>query len=141
MCLWISLAGVFVWIVLRLLIKCIEKSRPPKPGSVSINVLSEGEGSMLTFVLVLPEKSASDVESRELTVSVAGGESQVFSLSGDETTSQEFDGEEGDVVSGSLVDIDNAGNRSEAREFSITLVDTIAPPQPGEVGVKVVSES
>lgn len=96
---------------------------------------------MLTFVLVLPEKSASDVESRELTVSVAGGESQVFSLSGDETTSQEFDGEEGDVVSGSLVDIDNAGNRSEAREFSITLVDTIAPPQPGEVGVKVVSES
>ncbi len=117
------------------------KKKLPKPGLVGLSVLSQGEDGMLKFVLTLPEKGASDVVSRELTVSVDGGEPVVFTLAGDVVESQEFEAADGAAVTGTLVDVDDAGNKSEAREFTLVLVDTIAPPQPGEVGVKVVSES
>lgn len=96
---------------------------------------------MLTFILVLPGKSADDVVSRELTVSVGGADPVMVTLAGDTVNSQEMAGEQGAAISGSLVDIDDAGNRSPARDFSFTLQDTIAPPQPGDVGIVVTSES
>lgn len=95
---------------------------------------------MLTFVLSLPEKSAADVVSRELSLSINGAEAQVASLSADASKSAEMTGEQGATVTGTLVDIDDAGNRSLPREFSFTLADTIAPPQPGDVGLEVTSE-
>lgn len=117
------------------------KKKLPRPGLVGLSVLSQGESGMLKFVLTMPEKGASDVVSRELTVSVDGAEPVVFTLTGDVVESQEFEAADGAAVTGTLVDVDDAGNKSEAREFTFVLVDTIAPPQPGEVGVKVVSES
>ncbi len=110
-----------------------------RPGPVFIKV-SQGESTMLKFVLVLPEKGAADVVERELTVQVADGEPVVAVLGGDEVESATYEGEDGDSVSGSLVDVDDAGNKSEAREFSFVLADTIAPPVPGEVGLKVTEE-
>jgi hypothetical protein len=111
--------------------------RLKKPGKVSITMF-EGEG-MLSFVLTLPERSAKDVVARELTVSVDGVET-VESLNGDSVESQVYSGLDNAAVAGRLVDIDDAGNRSEPSEFTFVLVDTIAPPAPGQVGLKVTAE-
>ena len=94
---------------------------------------------MLSFVLTLPERSAKDVVARELTVSVDGVET-VESLNGDSLESQVYSGLDNAAVAGRLVDIDDAGNRSEPSEFTFVLVDTIAPPAPGQVGLKVTAE-
>lgn len=111
--------------------------RLKKPGKVSITMF-EGEG-MLSFVLTLPERSAKDVVARELTVSVDGVET-VESLNGDSLESQAYSGLDNAAVTGRLVDIDDAGNRSEPSEFTFVLADTIAPPAPGQVGLKVTAE-
>jgi hypothetical protein len=111
--------------------------RLKKPGKVSITMF-EGEG-MLSFVLTLPERSAKDVVARELTVSVDGVET-VESLNGDSVESQVYSGLDNAAVAGRLVDIDDAGNRSDPSEFTFVLVDTIAPPAPGQVGLKVTAE-
>lgn len=110
-----------------------------KPGLVFLTFY-KGDDNMLKFVLTLPTKSATDVVSREVTVVVAGADPVVINLGGDAVETPEFSGEDGATVTGTLVDIDDAGNRSPAREFSFTLVDNLAPPQPGEVGVKVTAE-
>lgn len=130
--------------VLRELIKAIDALtkavRLRKPSRVFL-VVRSGE-SMLKFVLVLPPKSASDVVARRLSVQVGQSDPVSFDL---EPTDQEyaddlFVGEENAVVKGSLVDIDNAGNRSTPRDFEFVLIDTIAPSQPGEIGLKVTEE-
>lgn len=109
------------------------------PGLVWLKVVRE-ESEMLVFVLTLPPKSAPDVVSRELTVKVGDAEPQTLSPGVDDTESIELSGADNASVTGSLVDIDDAGNRSEARTFEFVLTDTIAPAQPAEVGVRVVRE-
>jgi hypothetical protein len=95
---------------------------------------------MLNFKLVLPAPSAQDVVTREVTVQIAGQEPTVDTLPGEALEMIGLSGNDGDTVSGSLVDIDDAGNRSESRNFDFVLADTIAPPQPGEVSLIVTSE-
>lgn len=112
--------------------------RLKKPGLVFIS-LRQGDDGMLKFVLVLPQAGASDVVSREVRLSVADVLYEV-DLAGDVVETAEFTGEDNAVVTGTLVDVDDAGNRSEAREFSFVLVDTVAPPQPGELSIKVTGE-
>jgi hypothetical protein len=95
---------------------------------------------MLNFVLDLPVASASDVVSRLVKVQIADGVVSEFSLGAADVMTPELQGADGATVVGSLVDVDDAGNVSPAREFSFVLVDTIAPPQPGEIGLRVTSE-
>lgn len=109
------------------------------PGLVFLKVVSE-EGTMLNFVFVLPPKSAADVVNRELVVSVDGAEPTTANYAGDATESGEFSGEQDQTVTGTLVDIDDAGNRSEPRPFEFVLVDNLAPAQPGELAIRVTSE-
>ena len=110
-----------------------------KPGLVRLNFW-QGENGMLKFVLVMPPVGAADVVKRHLTVSVGSSDPMVLELAADAVESSVLEGEDGYAVVGSLVDEDDVGNKSEAREFSFVLVDTIAPPQPGEMGLKVVEE-
>lgn len=109
------------------------------PGLVFIKVLREEE-EMLFFTLALPPAGASDVVKRTLVVKVGGGDEQTISLSGTDVVTEELSGNDNDAVVGTLVDTDDAGNDSPAREFSFVLTDTIAPPQPGELGITVVRE-
>lgn len=114
-----------------------------RPGLVFSRMVFEGESSVSKFVLVLPAPGAADVVQRELVFSVAGGEPVTQLLSGSALESDEFSGNQGDIVTGSLVDIDDATpspNRSEPSLFELELVDTIAPPQPGQVGLKMTAE-
>ena len=114
--------------------------RPLKrPGKVMLKFY-EGEEGMLKFVLTLPTKSAADVVSRVLRVSI-GEDSQVLELAADAVETQEFECADNTKVFGTLTEVDDAGNVSEPREFSFEVVDTIAPPIPGEVGVRVTGES
>jgi hypothetical protein len=110
-----------------------------KPGLV-IPILKDGDKDMLKFYLALPTKGSADVVSRELTVAVAGAEPVVYTLGGDEVASAEFVGSDNDVVVGSLVDVDDAGNKSQPSTFEFTLLDTIPPVTPGAVGLVVTGE-
>lgn len=114
--------------------------KPPKPDGISF-LISEKENGMLKFVLTLPQAGAADVVARKLTVKVGEADAVAFDLAGDVTESQEFECADNAEVTGSLVDVDDAGNESAASEFSFVIVDTLPPPQPGEVGVKVTGES
>ena len=114
-----------------------------KPGLVFLVVTGEfkkGHTHMLRFKLVLPAPGASDVVNRKLTLQIGSAEPESLQLPGDAVESQEFEGQDNDTVSGQLVDVDDAGNESEARTFSFVLVDTLAPPQPGEIGLVVTGE-
>lgn len=112
---------------------------PPMPGPLRLTVISE-DRDMLQFKLVLPAPGAPDVVSRELSVKVGEGDAVVQPLAPDALEVVGFEGADNAVVAVSLVDIDDAGNRSEAREQQFTLTDTIAPPQPGEIGLQVTAE-
>lgn len=95
---------------------------------------------MLKFKLVLPAPGAPDVVSRNLSIKIGDEDAQLVVLPGTDTESSEYVAAEGTVVSGELADVDDAGNVSPARDFRFTLVDTIAPPIPGEVGLLVTEE-
>ena len=86
----------------------------------------------------LPTKSASDVVTQELSVAINGVASVVLGNFAADLTETGFIGEfnDNDALSITVVDIDGAGNRSPASEPALyTLVDDVAPPQPGMVGV------
>ena len=127
---------------IRRLIKVTQLRRP---GLVFGRMIREGVDGMSKFVLDLPEPSAADVASggsRELVFAINGGDPITQPLGGAVRVSDQFDATEGDVVTGTLVDIDDAvpPNRSEPRTFEIQLRDNQAPGQPGEVTGRMVEE-
>ncbi len=113
--------------------------RLKKPNVVFIKIVSQ-EGNMLKFKLLLPPAGAKDVVKRNLLVQIGTGEPKTTFLDGSAVESELLEGADNDAITGSLVDVDDANNASEPRTFSFVLVDTIPPPQPGEIGVSVVSE-
>jgi hypothetical protein len=132
---------ILVYNQLQILYRIYKSTKRPikRPGKVTLKFY-EGENGMLKFVLTLPKKSAADVVSRVLTVTI-GEEMQVFELAADAVETQEFECADNTKVFGTLADVDDAGNVSEPREFAFEVVDTIVPPMPGELGVKVTGES
>lgn len=117
--------------------------RMRSPGLIFLRVtdkFKKGTKTMLRFKLLLPAPGASDVVARKLVVVNGNNEPQQLDLPGDSLETLEMEGQDNDVVSGTLEDIDDADNVSPAREFSFVLTDTIAPPQPGEIGLVVTGE-
>lgn len=142
---FVCLLGLFLVLVelhhlnltLKELVKAVKMGR--KPGIV-FPVFKDGEKNMLKFYLSLPAKGAPDVVARELLVSIAGAEPALYVLEADAAQSPEFAGSDNASVVGTLVDVDDAGNRSGASEFEFVLVDTIPPATPGAVGLVVTEE-
>lgn len=122
---------------LRQIVKILRLRRP---GMVFL-VIRKDEIGMLKFVLVLPTAGAHDVVTREIDLQIGDGEVQRLEVSGDTLETIEFSGDQGTTVTGSLRDVDDVGNVSEPRDFTFTLEDTLAPPQPGEVGARVTEET
>lgn len=81
-----------------------------------------------------------DVTSRELTVVVNGETLSTTSLNGSATDLGEVKVAQDAVVMLSLVDIDDAGNRSKPATTEFEARDTIPPAQPGQFGVTLVRE-
>ena len=111
-----------------------------RPGRMGLHLLRE-ENGMLQFVLTLPPRTAADTMSRELSVSVGGGEIVVINPDIADTESEEFSGADNASVHAELIDIDDAGNRSQASILDAVLTDTIAPPQPGVMAIRVTGET
>ncbi len=114
------------------------------PGKISISVTGESEDkTMLTFSINLPPKSAPDVVARRLTVTVdpeAGSEPTVYNLNAEDIVKEGLQGPRDANVLAELVDIDGSGNESQPSTASAQLVDTIPPPQPGELGFVITGE-
>ena len=81
-----------------------------------------------------------DVTGRQLTVMVNGEVISTVELSGSATDLGEFKVEQNSNVSLSLVDIDDAGNRSQPAVLEFVATDTIPPAQPGSFGVTLARE-
>lgn len=82
----------------------------------------------------------SDVVKRRLTVTVNGEVLSATEHDGNATSFGEVKVAQDASVVVSLVDIDDAGNESQPGVFEFTATDTIAPSQPGSLGVTLVRE-
>jgi hypothetical protein len=95
----------------------------------------------LTFEIILPVlPTPHDVLTRRLSYSIGGADVVTVDMSPTDVLLPGLLGEDGDTLSVTLVDIDDAGNSSEPREQEFVLSDTIPPSQPGEIGVRVTGE-
>lgn len=110
-----------------------------KPGKIQIFVTGEIDMA-ITFKVVLPPVSAPDVVTRELTVKIGDADPIVSKFAGDVAVVADLQGEQDAEVEVSLVDIDDAGNRSEPSVAKTVLNDTFAPPKPGELGIELTGE-
>lgn len=108
-----------------------------------ISIVCIGESVMadkILFNIVLPPKAAPDVVEREVVITIGDAVTQL-NIPGDQTLIEAYEGDQGALVTVSLIDIDDAGNRSPASVSPvIILVDTIAPPQPGQIGLEIFDE-
>ena len=112
-----------------------------KPGPILFIIAGEDQmADKIIFRVVLPNASAADVKTREITVDI-DGEVLCWVTDVVGTTSYEFTGPQGAQVCVTLVDIDDAGNRSEPASLTQQLTDNFAPPAPGAIGFEFVNES
>lgn len=83
----------------------------------------------------LPGPSAADVVSQELTVDWPGEATLTTDYDPATAVSNEYTGELPATINVGLVDVDAAGNRSDARTRSFSEVDDVAPALPGELSI------
>ena len=95
---------------------------------------------MLVYSIAAGPPVDADVVARELTVLVNGSQVAQQTLTGSATDLGEVRAVHGDAVVLLLVDIDDAGNRSEAARVEFAAADTIPPARPGEFGVTLLRE-
>lgn len=119
-----------------------------KPGLVFLQFLKEGSNGMKVFTLKLPLATAEDVKFFEVVYKVGDAEPVTLTpLNPDYGKTPVTPGEipnlqaeNGTVVVGTVCCVDDAGNKSAVREFSLEVLDTTAPPMPGEVGIVITDE-
>lgn len=81
-----------------------------------------------------------DVVSREFAVVVNGGAPTTSTFIAATTSLGEIKVDQGATVTLTLVDVDDAGNRSQPATVEFVAQDTIPPAQPGSFGVTLVRE-
>jgi hypothetical protein len=139
--LFISLA---LWIVIYAIV-AVDTALIPRRASASRLFVRQLGGmpmaDRLTYAVSVGPVVDHDVLKRELSVVVNGlvVETKVFPADAVElgTVTVEQDA----TVELMLVDVDDAGNRSEPATLEFVAVDTLPPSQPGALGVTLVSEA
>lgn len=96
--------------------------------------------NQLTYSVYAAAPSDTDVVTRILTTTI-NGESTEKEYEGSTTKFDDLTATQGDSVILSLVDVDDAGNRSQAATTSFTAEDTLPPATPGGLGVTLVMET
>ena len=91
--------------------------------------------STISFKVLLPALTDSDVVNRELSVQVGDLPPDVRVLLPDAVEATDYSGPQDAPVRLSLTDIDDAGNRSEASTLDVVLADVFAPAKPGELAI------
>jgi hypothetical protein len=103
--------------------------------------LKEPNSMALVYSVSAGAPVDADVTSRELTVVVNGEKiGEPVSFDGSAVELGEIKVSQNASVLITLVDVDDAGNRSQPATFEFTATDTIAPAQPGSFGVALVRE-
>jgi hypothetical protein len=122
---------------------CDEESCVSVPTGFQVFLL-KGEimANVLTYSVSAAAPVDADVVARLLTLVVNGEEQGTAELPASATDSLSIFSvpQDAEVVL-TLVDVDDAGNKSEPAVLTFTAVDTIAPAQPGSFGVTLVSET
>lgn len=95
---------------------------------------------VLTYRVSAPAPVDADVVSRVLTVAVNGEQRDETTYEGTTTDLGTVDVPQDAEVVLSLVDVDDAGNRSEPAVLAFVAVDTVPPAQPGALGVTLEGE-
>lgn len=108
-----------------------------RPGRLGVRRV---EGTMPGFVITLPPIVSADTATRELAITVGEAPTFVLNPALVATESETFGGEHNQNLHVELVDIDGVGNRSTPSVLDAVLLDTMAPPQPGQLGVRQVSD-
>ena len=93
----------------------------------------------LTYRVEAAPAVDADVVTRELTVTVDGNPFLTFEVPGATTVFDTFDVPQGANILVGLVDIDDAGNRSEPAVSEFVAADTLPPSQPAFT-INVVAE-
>jgi hypothetical protein len=111
------------------------------PGPVLIIITGEDTmADLITFNIVLPPVGAPDVVVRELTISIEGKDTIVQNVDPIVTIISDLSGPQGAEVSVSLIDVDDAGNRSAQANASIILADNFGPSTPDQIGFELTGE-
>jgi hypothetical protein len=114
----------------------------PRPKSLRVKQIGRDVmADVLVYKVSVGPVTDKDVVERQLAVAVDGvavGEVKVFSA--DSTDLGEIRVKQDDKVVLTLVDVDDAGNRSEPAVFEFVARDTLPPAQPGAFGVTLVAE-
>jgi len=95
---------------------------------------------LLVYSVAAPAPTDFDVTVRELTVTVDGMPDGSSTFPGDSTNLGQIRAGQGSRVVVTLVDIDDAGNRSEPAVLEFVALDTLAPAKPGDFSVTLVAE-
>jgi hypothetical protein len=112
-------------------------SGPPYAFHVSLIRMESG---MLVYSVTAGPAVDADVASRRLTVTINGEVSSTVDHPSDTTSFGEISAPQDASVVVSLTDIDDAGNESQPTFYEFVAKDTIAPAQPGSLGVTLVRE-
>ena len=95
---------------------------------------------MLIYSVTAGPVVDADVVKRLLTATVNGEVSDPSEFSADTTSFGEIGFNDNDSVVLSLVDVDDAGNSSEAGVFEFVATDTMPPAKPDSFGVTLLRE-
>lgn len=111
---------------------------PITPGPIYL-IWEKPMASVFRVKAMLPPVVDPDVDRRELTSKIGDQDSKIENLALD-TAFVEFVVPQDSTLELSLVDIDDAGNRSEPSVRSYKAIDNIPPMQPGMVNIEVMGE-
>lgn len=95
---------------------------------------------LLTYTITAAASTAADAVSREVSLVIDGAEPVVTVFSPSSTDLGSVTVPQNAAVAITVVDVDDAGNRSEPAEIAFVAADTLPPPAPGAVTVTLVSE-
>jgi hypothetical protein len=114
-----------------------------RPGQITFEAVGQrkvGKMSFIQFKIVLPPVADADAVDRELSVQIGDGEPEVESVGIETREVYGHEGPQDSTVRLSLVNIDDAANRSEPSVLEAVLTDTVPPAQPGELAIVATGE-
>jgi hypothetical protein len=107
---------------------------------VSVRFVTKESSMSLVYKITAGVPVDADVVARELSITQNGETIVSTAFPGDAIDLGEVRAEQGTTIIGSLVDVDDAGNRSQPATFEFVATDTIPPAQPGAFGATLVRE-
>lgn len=140
-------AYLFVWIVISLVLVLAYRVATGHRGlntPVGLKVEKVRSNSMadtMTYQVSAGTPVSGDVVSRFLTVVVNGVEYSSTEYVGPVTAFGSISVPQDSNVTVTLVDVDDAGNKSEPAVYTFVAADTVPPAQPGLLGVTLVGET